>query len=87
MVEAETLTEIFRDNAHLCSKVEEGMVQHFMHCIEKGRNVKYLKFLQTIVKGGKEMVNKRTQEMVMSEVCQCIAAFNCDISCLALETR
>ncbi len=71
MVEAETLTEVFRDNAHLCSKVTEQEVQHFISCIEKSRNVKYLKFLQTIVMGGKS--GRRVQEMVMSEVCLCVS--------------
>ena len=66
LVEADTLTEIFRDNAHLCSKVSESEIQHFIHCIEKNRNVKYLKFLQTIVQGGKG--SRRAQEMVMNEV-------------------
>ena len=66
MVEAETLTEIFRDNAHLCSKVTESEVQHFIHCIEKSRNVKYLQFFQTIVQGGKG--SRRAQEMVVNEV-------------------
>ena len=66
VVEAETLTEIFRDNAHLCSKVTESEVQHFVHCIEKSRNVKYLKFFQTIVQGGKG--SRRAQEMVTEEV-------------------
>ena len=66
MVEAETLTEVFRDNAHLCSKVSEAEVQHFVSCIEKSRNVKYIKFLQTVVMGGKS--GRRVQEMVMNEV-------------------
>ena len=66
LVEADTLTEIFRDNAYLCSKVTESEIQHFIHCIEKSRNVKYLKFLQTIVQGGKG--SRRAQEMVMNEV-------------------
>ncbi|XP_064398624.1 inositol 1,4,5-trisphosphate receptor type 2-like isoform X2 [Halichondria panicea] len=66
VVEAETLTEIFRDNAHLCSKVTESEVQHFVHCIEKSRNVKYLKFFQTIVQGGKG--SRRAQEMVTEEL-------------------
>ena len=66
LVEADTLTEIFRDNPYLCSKVTESEIQHFIHCIEKSRNVKYLKFLQTIVQGGKG--SRRTQEMVMNEV-------------------
>ena len=68
MVEAETLTEIFRDNGHLCSKVTESEVQHFIHCIEKKRHIKFLEFLQTVVKGGKGQQNKRTQDMVMNEV-------------------
>ena len=65
---AETLTEIFRDNTHLCSKVTESEVQHFIHCIEKACNVKYLEFLKTVVRGGKDVVNKRVQEMVMNEL-------------------
>ena len=66
-MEAETLTEVFRDNAHLCSKVSEQEVQHFISCIKKSRNVKYLKFLQTIVVGGKS--GRRVQEMDMNEAC------------------
>ena len=65
-MEAETLTEVFRDNSRLCSKVTETEVQHFVSCIEKSRNVKYLKFLQTVVMGGKS--GRRVQEMVMNEV-------------------
>ena len=71
LVEADTLTEIFRDNAYLCGKVTESEIQHFIHCIEKSRNVKYLKFLQTIVQGGREVGgqgSRRAQEMVMNEV-------------------
>ncbi len=67
-MEADTLTEIFRDNGHLCSKVSESEVQHFFNCIEKGRNVRYLEFLKTVVRGGKDTVNKRVQEMVMNEL-------------------
>ena len=74
VVEAETLTEIFRDNPHLCSKVTESEVQHFIHCIEKKRHVKFLEFLQTVVQGagkgqqGKGQQSKRIQDMVMNEV-------------------
>ena len=50
----------------LCSKVTEAEIQYFINCIEKSRNVKYLKFLQTIVKGGKG--SRRAQEMIMNEV-------------------
>ena len=65
---AETLTEIFRDNAHLCSKVTESEVQHFIHCIEKKRHIAFLHFLQTVVQGSKGPQLKRTQDMVMNEV-------------------
>ena len=51
----------------LCSKVTESEVQHFISCIEKSRNVKYLRFLQTVVKGG----SRRAQEMIMNEVGGC----------------
>ena len=70
LVEAETLTEIFRGNSYLCGKITDSEVSHFVHCIEKSRNVKYLRFLQTIVQGGKEgQGSRRVQEMIMSEVC------------------
>jgi len=62
---AETLTEVFRDNAHLCSKVTVEEVEHFVDCIEKCRNVKFLKFLQTVVMRG----GRRVQDIVIGEVC------------------
>ncbi len=65
-MEAETLTEIFLNNPFLCSKVTEAEIQHFINCIEKSRNVKYLKFLQTVVQGGKG--SRRAQEMIINEV-------------------
>ena len=73
MVEAETLTEIFRDNPHLCCKVTETEVQYFINCIEKKRHVKFLQFLQTVVQGaGKGQQGKgqqsKIQDMVMNEV-------------------
>ena len=72
-MEAETLTEIFRDNAHLCNKVTEAEVQHFINCMEKARSVKYLYFLQTVVLGARG--NRRAQEMVMNEVCVRVSWF------------
>ena len=66
ILEAETLAEIFRDNAHLCSKVSETEVQHFINCTAKARNVKYIQFLRTVVAGAKG--NRRVQEMVMNGV-------------------
>lgn len=76
-MEAETLTAIFLDNALLCSKVTESEIQHFINCIEKSRNVKYLVFLQTIVQGGKG--SRRAQEMIMNEVCVCVCACVCHV--------
>lgn len=73
IMEAETLTEIFRDNAHLCNKVTEAEVQHFINCMEKARSVKYLYFLQTVVLGARG--NRRAQEMVMNEVCVRVSWF------------
>jgi inositol 1,4,5-triphosphate receptor type 1 len=73
VVEAETLTEIFRDNPHLCCKVTETEVQYFINCIEKKRHVKFLQFLTTVVQGaGKGQQGKgqqsKIQDMVMNEL-------------------
>ncbi len=62
-----TLTEIFRENGSLCSKVQESEVNHFIRSIEKKRDVRYLKFLQTIMKVDGKPV-KRSQDLVMAEV-------------------
>ena len=66
-MQALTLTEVFRDNSVLCNKVRESEVQHFFQCIEKERDVRYLKFLQTIIKVNGTPV-KRSQDLVMGEV-------------------
>ena len=67
VVEALTLTEIFRDNHVLCNKVQESEIQHFIRCIEKDRDIRYLKFLQTVVKCNAVCI-KRAQDLVMAEV-------------------
>ena len=61
------MTEIFKDNIDLCNKVQESEIQHFIQCIEKQRDVRYLKFLQTIMKVNGIPI-KRTQDLVMAEV-------------------
>lgn len=67
-VEVVTLTEVFRDNGALCNKVQESEIQYFIHCIEKkGRDIRYLKFLQTIMKVNGQPI-KRSQDLVMAEV-------------------
>lgn len=56
------------NNFQLCSEINERVVQHFVHCIEThGRNVQYLKFLQTIVKAENKFI-KKCQDIVMAEV-------------------
>lgn len=62
------MQHIFMNNFQLCSEINERVVQHFVHCIEThGRNVQYLKFLQTIVKAENKFI-KKCQDIVMAEV-------------------
>ncbi|XP_072438759.1 inositol 1,4,5-trisphosphate-gated calcium channel ITPR1 isoform X1 [Chiloscyllium punctatum] len=68
ILEAVTMQHIFMNNYQLCSEINERVVQHFVHCIEThGRNVQYLKFLQTIVKAEGKFI-KKCQDMVMAEL-------------------
>lgn len=68
ILEAITMQHIFMNNFQLCSEINERVVQHFVHCIEThGRNVQYLKFLQTIVKAENKYI-KKCQDIVMAEV-------------------
>ncbi|KAM9535404.1 inositol 1,4,5-trisphosphate-gated calcium channel ITPR1 isoform 2-T2 [Salvelinus alpinus] len=68
ILEAVTMQHIFMNNFQLCSEINERVVQHFVHCIEThGRNVQYLKFLQTIVKAESKFI-KKCQDIVMAEL-------------------
>ncbi|MGH0152383.1 UNVERIFIED_CONTAM: hypothetical protein FKN15_049538 [Acipenser sinensis] len=68
ILEAVTMQHIFMNNFQLCSEINERVVQHFVHCIEThGRNVQYLKFLQTIVKAEGKFI-KKCQDIVMAEL-------------------
>ncbi|KAJ8259811.1 hypothetical protein GJAV_G00173720 [Gymnothorax javanicus] len=68
ILEAVTMQHIFMNNFQLCSEISEHVVQHFVHCIEThGRNVQYLKFLQTIVKAENKFI-KKCQDIVMAEL-------------------
>ncbi|KAI1890897.1 hypothetical protein AGOR_G00158330 [Albula goreensis] len=68
ILEAITMQHIFMNNFQLCSEISERVVQHFVHCIEThGRNVQYLKFLQTIVKAENKFI-KKCQDIVMAEL-------------------
>ncbi|KAJ8409386.1 hypothetical protein AAFF_G00235840 [Aldrovandia affinis] len=68
ILEAITMQHIFMNNFQLCSEISERVVQHFVHCIEThGRNVQYLKFLQTIVKAENKFI-KKCQDTVMAEL-------------------
>uniref|UniRef100_A0A8C5RZ88 Inositol 1,4,5-trisphosphate receptor n=1 Tax=Laticauda laticaudata TaxID=8630 RepID=A0A8C5RZ88_LATLA len=63
ILEAVTMQHIFMNNFQLCSEINERVVQHFVHCIEThGRNVQYIKFLQTIVKAEGKFI-KKCQDM------------------------
>lgn len=50
----------------LCHRISEATIHHFINSISKARHVKYLQFLQTIVKC--DTYIKRTQDLVMREV-------------------
>ncbi|XP_030229733.1 inositol 1,4,5-trisphosphate receptor type 1 isoform X7 [Gadus morhua] len=68
ILEAVTMQHIFMNNFQLCSEINERVVQHFVHCTEThGRNVQYLKFLQTIVKAENKFI-KKCQDIVMAEL-------------------
>ncbi|XP_041447205.1 inositol 1,4,5-trisphosphate receptor type 1 S homeolog isoform X5 [Xenopus laevis] len=68
ILEAVTMQHIFMNNFQLCSEINERVVQHFAHCIEThGRNVQYIKFLQTIVKAEGRYI-KKCQDIVMAEL-------------------
>jgi inositol 1,4,5-triphosphate receptor type 1 len=67
LMHAETVRHIFLDNADLCQKVTESVVHHFIHAIQKERHVKFLHFLQTIVKA-EDTHLRRIQDMVMQEL-------------------
>ena len=77
------MQHIFMNNFQLCSEINERVVQHFVHCIEThGRNVQYLKFLQTIVKAENKFI-KKCQDIVMAEV---ISGFHTSIPPVCLTT-
>ncbi|RXM35763.1 Inositol 1,4,5-trisphosphate receptor type 1 [Acipenser ruthenus] len=72
ILEAVTMQHIFMNNFQLCSEINERVVQHFVHCIEThGRNVQYLKFLQTIVKAEGKFI-KKCQDIVMAEILEAV---------------
>ncbi|XP_072419628.1 inositol 1,4,5-trisphosphate-gated calcium channel ITPR3 isoform X1 [Chiloscyllium punctatum] len=68
LLEAETMQHIFTNNYQLCSEISETVLQHFIQCCAThGRHVKYLEFLQTIIKAEGKYV-KKCQDMVMTEL-------------------
>ncbi|XP_038676821.1 inositol 1,4,5-trisphosphate receptor type 3 isoform X2 [Scyliorhinus canicula] len=68
LLETETMQHIFMNNYHLCSEINETVLQHFMQCsATHGRHVKYLDFLHTIIKAEGKYV-KKCQDMVMTEL-------------------
>jgi hypothetical protein len=67
LIEIDTLTAIYRGNQHLCNKVSKQVVLFAIQGIEKGRHVKYLRFLLSIVRVNGAFL-RRTQDMVMQEL-------------------
>eukprot|EP00118_Oscarella_pearsei_P014018 m.117174 g.117174 ORF g.117174 m.117174 type:complete len:2678 (+) comp37607_c0_seq1:123-8156(+) len=65
--EAETMRLIFLNNADLCQRMTESVIQHFIQSISKDRRVAYLQFLQTVVKA-EDMHLRKVQDMVMREL-------------------
>ena len=71
--ECQTLRYIYMNNSALCYEATERVVQHIVHCIEsQGRHVEYLRLLQTLVKAEGQSIRK-TQDMVMAEVCMFVS--------------
>ena len=58
---------IFEGNQGLCNKISKSVVQYAIQSIEKSRHVRFLEFLQTIVKVNGNYI-RRVQDMVMHEV-------------------
>ena len=59
---------IFHENLALCNEVTERVIQQIIHSIEQhGRNVQYLRLLQTLLKAEGQLIRK-TQDAIMSEV-------------------
>ena len=72
LLEAETVHYIFHENLALCNEVTERVIQQIIHSIEQhGRNVQYLRLLQTLLKAERQLIRK-TQDAIMSEVTKSI---------------
>ncbi|XP_066920904.1 inositol 1,4,5-trisphosphate-gated calcium channel ITPR1-like isoform X2 [Clytia hemisphaerica] len=68
LLEAETVRFIFHENLALCNEVTERVIQQIIHSIEQhGRNVQYLRLLQTLLKAEGQLIRK-TQDAIMSEL-------------------
>eukprot|EP00117_Sycon_ciliatum_P039677 scpid27301/ scgid2512/ Inositol 1,4,5-trisphosphate receptor type 1; IP3 receptor isoform 1; Type 1 inositol 1,4,5-trisphosphate receptor len=67
LLEVETMRSIFQNNPDLCMKISGDLVSHIFHCLEKERHVRYLQFLQAVVKvEGQNM--RKLQDLVMQEL-------------------
>jgi hypothetical protein len=81
--EAETATHIFKDNSHLCTEINDRLIQNFIHALEHQSTeskIAYLKFLQTVaICDGHEI--KKCQDMIMTELLNSdIVSFGADRS-------
>lgn len=70
--EAQTATQIFKDNILLCNGITERLIQNFVHALEHENmdgesKIAYLEFLQTVcVVDGHEI--KKNQDMIIDEL-------------------
>nr|AAT47836.1 inositol 1,4,5-triphosphate receptor [Oikopleura dioica] len=68
ILDAQTMTAIFKGNAELCNSMTLSIVQQFVSCIEKhGRSAEYIDFLMTVVRDS-DRNRKQIQDMVMIEL-------------------
>ena len=86
LLEAETVHYIFNENLALCNEVTERVIQQIIHSIEQhGRNVQYLRLLQTLLKAEGQLIRK-TQDSIMSEVYKKIKIFT-KSCCLTMNSK
>ena len=86
-LQAQTMQAIFKENLSLCNNVPEDVVQHVVRCIQThGRYVQYINFLQSVVKA-EGLYIRRSQDLVMSEVCQSSSSSENFVNCMNVSYR
>ncbi len=69
---ADCISAVFKDNAHLCSKVSEKLLRKFINAIVKhGKVAKWLRLIQSFVMvKGRPL--RRTQDLVLKLLRECV---------------